>query len=247
MTRGCSAAALVVLLGGLVVILTACATPDTARAVRAESRSPHGVPAGTASSGDGRRPGVFPSTPVEPPTDIDRPDGRSPTPDDELTAAELDALVRLEASAAAAPGRCSPGDVRLALSGIDAALGHRYSRIVATNVTHQSCTLVGWPGLGFRGGWGSAFPMIAERSTPRVGQANPQSADASRPVTLAPGGRAAAELEWTGALAGAQQEHVSLIAVQLSAAGPAAALPVAADHVDIGEDTTVRISWWRPA
>jgi hypothetical protein len=73
-------------------------------------------------------------------------------------------------------------------------------------------------------------------------------ADSEAAVTLTVGGRAVAEFEWTGALAGTRDEHVSLIAVQLAADEfPTALLVDPADHVDIGPETTVRVGPWGPA
>lgn len=193
------------------------------------------------------RPGVFPSTRVEPPTDADRPDGPPPTPDAELTSAELAALIRIGASAPPVAGRYSPDELRLSIGGIDAAAGHRYSQVVATNSGRTPCTLIGWPGLGFRGIWGTTFPVVAERTTGPSDRVDQIPADPTRPVALAAGGRAGADLEWTGALAGNRQERVSLIAVQLVAGGPAVKLPVpTANQLDLGAETTVRVGRWRP-
>ncbi len=234
----------------VLALSSGCAQPGAApaapRGPTVSTASSLSTPPTGHSSSDLWRSGVFPTTRVEPPTDADRPDGPTPTPDDELTVADLAGLVRLEASAPAAADRCAPQDVRLSLTGIDAAAGHRYARLIAANTSDRTCTLVGWPGLGFRGEWGAAFPVVAERSEVQVERVGvpPASPD----VALDPGDRAAAEFEWTGALAGARDEPVSLIAVQFAADGPAAGLAVLPEgHVDLGPDTTVRIGAWGPA
>jgi hypothetical protein len=127
----------------------------------------------------------------------DRPDGPPSTADGRLTAADLAALIRLPASAPKGDDSCTPDDLRLSLTDADHAAGHRYARLIATNTSQHTCSLVGFPGLGFRGGWGTAFPLVA---------------------------------------------------VQFVAGGPVGPLIVnSSDHVDLGQDTTVRIGPWGPA
>ncbi len=73
-------------------------------------------------------------------------------------------------------------------------------------------------------------------------------ADADIAVTLTASGSAAAELEWTGALAGAYDEPVSLIVVQFTIdTTPAVLFVDAADHVNLGPESTVRIRPWGSA
>lgn len=159
---------------------------------------------GALKRGEGIAAGGFPSTRVPPPTDADRPDGPPPTPDDRLPTSALQALLR---TAASGKGTCSAAQLRLRLGGIDAALGHRYTTIRATNSSSTACTLVGYPGLGFRGEWGTAFPVAAERSSIEltgIGDEKPNQA-----VRLAPGQTAVAPLGWTGSLAGAYDEKAS--------------------------------------
>ncbi|MGI8418106.1 MAG: DUF4232 domain-containing protein [Nakamurella sp.] len=244
--HGISAAAAL----GVVLVATGCAVPD-ARSSASAGTDSAGTETTTSSkystSGNGMRSGVFPTTRVEPPTAADRQDGPPATPDAALTAAELAALIRVTASAPPVAGRCSVGQLRLSLGIVDAAAGHRYSQVVATNTGRQSCTLTGWPGLGFRGSWGTAFPVIAARATTQIDWVDEIPADPRLPVTVAPGGRAGADLEWTGALAGNREERVSLIAVQLATGGPAMALPVpTANQSDLGAESTVQVGRWRP-
>lgn len=234
-------------LSAVALALTACASPDGAQEGSLRTASQPGSSTST-SPDDAMRPGVFPTTRVEPPTGAHRPNSPAVTPDDELTAAELAALVRLDASAGPAAGRCAPDDVHLSLRGFDGAGGHRYAQILATNVSGQPCTLTGWPGMGFRGEWGTDFPLVAERDKTPSDRVGAVPHDPAEPVTLAPDGRATADLEWTGARAGAAEEKVSLFAVQLVDGGPVAPLLIpAADHVDIGETTSVRVRQWVPA
>lgn len=132
------------------------------------------------------------------------------------------------------------------MGGLDAAAGHRYAQLIVTNLSDHACNVVGWPGLGFRGEWGTGFPVVAERTVNQVERVGVPAADPDVDVVLAPGGRAAAELEWTGALAGARDEKTSLIAVQFSVGGAAAGLAVSPARVDLGADTTVRVGAWGP-
>lgn len=206
------------------------------------------VPSVEATDSNGMRPGVAPSTRVEPPPGADRPEGPTPTPDDELTKRDLEGLINIPASAASTGNNCTSGQVRLSLAGSDAALGHRYARLIAENTSDRTCELIGWPGLGLRGEWGTAFATVAERSTIPVDLEGVPPAEVNTAVTIPAGGRAAVDFEWTGALGGNRDEHVSLIAVQLAAdESPGVLIVDAGDHVDIGPDTTVRVGTWRPA
>jgi hypothetical protein len=230
----------------VVVVASGCGGPGSTTATSPTTDQLAGSSEVTDSNG--MRSGVIPSSPVAPPSDADRPDGPSPTPDDKLTVNDLRALVRTPASAGSTVDSCSADEVSLALSGIDAAAGHRYAQLIATNTSSGICTLSGWPGLGLRGAWGSSFPIVVDRSSMQVDRVGLPGADPATAVTLASGGRAAAEFEWTGALAGTRDEPVSLIAVQLSADGdPAAFVVEQADRVDLGPETTVRVGPWGPA
>lgn len=224
------------------------ASSGSASSGSASSGSAQTSPALEATDSNGMRTGVMPTTRVEPPSDADRPDGPSPTPDAELSVEDLRRLISNPATGPSTAGSCTSDEVLLSLSDPDAAAGHRYAQLTATNISDRTCELVGWPGLGLRGEWGTALPVVAEHSTVQVDRAGVPPADSTTAVTLATGGRAVAEFEWTGALAGTRDEHVSLIAVQLASDGAPAALPVdPADNVDIGPETTVRVGPWGPA
>lgn len=184
--------------------------------------------------------GGFPSTRIPPPTDADRPDGPPPTPDARLPTSALRTLLR---TAASGNGTCSAAQLRLRLGGIDAALGHRYTTIRATNSSSTACTLVGYPGLGFRGEWGTAFPVAAERSSIEltgIGNEKPNQA-----LRLAPGQTAVAPLEWTGSLAGAYDEKASLLVVQPSEGAVPIRLLMLGDKPDLGEGSSVYVDHWK--
>lgn len=230
----------------IAVVLAGCARPGSVTAAASGSAQPsHSV---EVTDTNGMRPGVVPTTRVEPPADADRPDGPSPTPDGELTPDDLMGLIRTPATGRSTAGSCTPDDVRLSLTEPDAAAGHRYAQLTATNISGATCELVGWPGIGVRGEWGTPLPVVAEHSTIQVDRVGVPPADSDTAVALAVGGSAVAEFEWTGALAGTRDEHVSLIAVQLAAdAAPAVLIVDPIGHVDIGPDTTVRVGPWGPA
>lgn len=161
------------------------------------------------------------------------------TPDDELTDADLRALLRTRASESAS-GACGPGDVVVTLQGFDVALGHRFTAITVRNTSGRSCVVEGTPGIGVRGEWGRTF-------VPEVGPGTTD--DAAEPVVLAPGAKATSQLEWTGALAGAESEHASLVVVQLARGQVPVAVPARlagdppdAPPLDIGELTTLKLT-----
>ncbi|WP_162260258.1 DUF4232 domain-containing protein [Nocardioides sp. Root190] len=167
------------------------------------------------------------------------PDGAPPVSDADLDDAALTALLRTRASAAG-DGHCTPDQVVVSLEGLDSSLGHRYSRIVVHNTSAKECVVEGVPGIGLRGGWGSRFvPEVAHSDRDLNGA--PVS---SRPVRLAPGERAASDLEWTGELAGSESEPASLMVVQLAAGQVPAAFParVGPEVIDIGQFTTIRLT-----
>lgn len=212
---------------GTTLALSACGTDGTSR----------DAPSVTATSGAD-----------EPPPGFDEmPDGEI-TPDSALSPADLTALLRIPASDTATPESCLPNEVRVSIEGLDAAAGHRYARVVLTNVSSRTCTVSGFPGIGARGDWGNTFELAAEHRDPSASPVNPIV------VTLQPGTAGFANLEWTGELAGAESEKVSMLVLQLAQGQEAFGVPavgaVAADSgdlsgqavsLDIGILTTVRI------
>lgn len=175
------------------------------------------------------------------------PDGEI-TPDSALSPAEVTALLRISASDTATPDSCRPDEMSVSIEGLDAAAGHRYARVVLTNVSSRTCTVSGFPGIGGRGEWGNVFELAAEHRDPSASPATPTV------VTLQPGAAGFANLEWTGELAGAESEKISLLVLQLAQGQDAFGVPavgaVATDSgdlsgqempLDIGILTTVRI------
>ncbi|WP_408896957.1 DUF4232 domain-containing protein [Nocardioides sp. R1-1] len=174
-----------------------------------------------------------------PPGYDERPDGAAPPADDELGDAALTALLRTRSSVRA-DGHCTPEQVAVTLEGLDSSLGHRYSRIVVRNRSREACAVEGVPGIGLRGQWGSRFVPEVEHSD-RSLNGDPV---ASAPLRLAPGERAASDLEWTGDLAGAEAEPASLLVVQLASGQVPVAIParVGTEWLDFGQFTTLRLT-----
>ena len=171
------------------------------------------------------------------------------TPDAELTAADLAGMLRLPATAASTSTSCRPEAVTVSLMFSDAAMGHRYGVLTVVNDSSEACSVQGYPGIGARGGWGSTFQLAAEQRDPIAPSATQDE------VMLAPGGSAVANMEWTGELAGAQSEPISLLVVQLTTDGEVIGHPVSAEStgipepdtgIDIGMMTTVRVGPLQP-
>ncbi|WP_157674254.1 DUF4232 domain-containing protein [Agrococcus carbonis] len=142
------------------------------------------------------------------PPGFDSPPDSVAEPDASLTADELAALLRVPATGAVRPETCEPEDVEVVLSGYDVAAGSRFSTLRVTNAGGDPCALGGYPGIGARGEWGSTFLILAEQS--------PMDSGEPMPLVLEPGGSASAPIQWTGALAGAHDEHISMLVVQLA-------------------------------
>jgi hypothetical protein len=169
------------------------------------------------------------------------PDGAAPTPDVDLPDAALTALLRTRGSSVVGDESCGPAEVTARLSGVDAALGHRYTSLVVTNTSSRTCVVEGVPGVGARGKWGHRFALTVERGTSAPGPI--------RPVRLLPGGEAQALVEWTGDLAGHDSERASLLVVQLASGQvpvrlPAriAGVPANESDLDVGMFTTIRLA-----
>ena len=162
----------------------------------------------------------------------DEPGDAPTTPDAELTPVDLAAMLRLPATAASSPTSCSPEDVTVSLTFVDAAMGHRFGVLKVVNASFEECSVQGYPGIGARGGWGSTFQLAAEQRDPIDPGATQDE------VMLAPGGSAVANMEWTGELAGAASEPISLLVVQLTADGDPIAHPVLGESTDKGEPET---------
>lgn len=172
------------------------------------------------------------------------PDGAPPAPAQELSDDALLRLLRTRASAAAGPRTCDPEAVEASLVGFDAALGHRYTSLRVRNISDDACELEGVPGIGARGAWGSAFKLTVQPA--------PASSAHRGPVTLDPGQQAVALVEWTGMLAGAEDERAATLVVQLAQGEVPVPVPArlqgapSGEPLDVGMMTTLRVSPFAP-
>jgi len=220
---------------GAALALSACQASDVDQPAETAVRSPTQPPltAGAPSESE-----------ISPGWD-EAPDGPAPTPDAELPDAALTALLRTRGSSTAGAESCGPADVAARLSGVDAALGHRYTSLVVRNTSSRTCVVEGVPGVGTRGDRGHRLMLTVERGTSASGSTGP--------VRLRPGGEAQALVEWTGDLAGHDAERASLFVVQLASGQvpvrlPAriADAPAGESVVDVGMFTTVRLGPFQP-
>lgn len=191
---------------------------------------------------------VLPTTRVELPRGAERPEGAPATPDANLTREQIAALLMSQASSPSTDNSCTAADLRLSLDSPDGAAGHHFARLLAANISGRTCAVQGWPGMGIRGGWGTAFTTVVGHNPPDPNPIGVPPADPAIPVTVPAGGHAAATLEWTGSLGGAYDELASLFVVQLADGQYPVILELTeADSVDIGPETTVRIGPWGQA
>ena len=236
----------VVLASAVMLALTACdAAPDPQPTATASPEP--------TSTGDAEPTAVPEPHETDLPPGLDQRPDTETTPDAALTGTERSALLRVPATAAAVPDACTPDGTSIELWGFDVAAGSRFSSLRVTNTGTAPCTLGGWPGIGGRGDCGNRLMLIVEQEQ--------RGADPS-PVLLAPGEAADAPIRWTGALAGAEQETISLLVVQLAQGQEAVGIaPVIAAEtmlggdggephdagLDIGMTTTVRVGAFAPA
>lgn len=174
-------------------------------------------------------------------------DGPAPTPAADLTPSQLREMLRLPATGPATATTCTDVDVHV--TELDVAMGHRFGTLVVENAGATDCELQGYPGLGARGAWGSTFVLALEQRDPLDPGSSVQPL-----VPLPPGGRAVANLEWTGALGGAESERAALLVVQLAVGTVPVTVALDPDGVrgdrdvivDLGTETTVRVGPFAP-
>ncbi|KAA1419766.1 DUF4232 domain-containing protein [Mumia zhuanghuii] len=146
-------------------------------------------------------------------------------------------VLRVRATQRPTTRSCGPEDVTLSLTPIEAALGHRYSRVSLRNVSAAPCTVEGYPGVGGRGESGDPLAFRAEQQQ-RTGEPTQVAV-----VSLRPAGEAYANVEWGGALAGAETERITGLALQL-ARGQRPVVAGTTESLDIGNGTRVRVGPW---
>lgn len=186
------------LLLGACLVVTGCATPDGGTSSAEPPFASAPAPAPTAA----------PPEEGDPPPGWDEPlDGDVPA-DADLDDDALLELLRTPAQAASSSEHCEPTEVAARLEGFDMWLGHRATWLTVRNTSDRTCVVEGVPGVGARGERGHGFALT-------VGSAATGTEEFG-PVTLAVGAEAQAMVEWTGALAGAEDERVSMLVFQLA-------------------------------
>jgi hypothetical protein len=166
-------AALIALAAGCVLAAAGCASPTTGTASGPPAAtSPAAGTSGTASASAAS---TLP-TPTTPPSSTTGPSATTSTP------------------ATPTGTRCHTPDLTGALSEMDAAAGHRYARLVLTNVSGRTCTVYGYGGLQLATASRQPLPTIQRR-------------DPTHPpklVRLAPGGKASTVLSWGAVPSGSE-------------------------------------------
>jgi hypothetical protein len=93
--------------------------------------------------------------------------------------------------------QCTAGDLSVRYHATDAAMSHRFGRIVLTNTSQHACLTGGYVGLSYVGhGDGTQVGAAARRD---------DSANQPRPLVLKPGGHARAQV--SEAVAGVYPRH----------------------------------------
>ncbi|WP_170219234.1 DUF4232 domain-containing protein [Nocardioides litoris] len=189
---------------------------------------------------------TWPDLPPTPePDPAEDPQDGPQVPDDRLDDRRLLALLRTRAASAATPETCGRVDLRAGLEGLDAASGHRFTSLVVRNVSSRTCAVEGRPGVGGRGLSGRTLRLHVSEGLDSSGHRGP--------VDLAPGEEAASLVEWTGELAGAETDRVSMLVFQvargqapLTVPGRIAGDPAEAEPIDIGPRSTVKVARFAP-
>ncbi|WP_110240283.1 DUF4232 domain-containing protein [Nocardioides gilvus] len=226
--------ALTAALTGAVLALSACGADESPAA---ESTPTVSEPPTTAGAPD--------ESELAPGWD-EAPDGPAPTADADLSDAALKKLLRTRSSAGNSADSCGPDDVTAQLSGIDVALGHRYTSLVVKNTSSRPCVVDAVAGVGARGEWGNRFTLTVQPGSSISGASGAS-------VRLAPGGEAGALMEWTGELAGHDAEKASMLVVQLApgqvpvrVAARLNDVPDEESALDIGMLTTIKLGPFEP-
>ncbi|KOV89730.1 DUF4232 domain-containing protein [Nocardia sp. NRRL S-836] len=117
--------------------------------------------------------------------------------------------------------RCAAASLKGAVEPTDAGAGNRYGKLVFTNAGSAPCTLSGYSGFQLQNGSG-AVPTKLER------KADP----GPKPVTLAPGAKAVANLHWGVVPAGGEP-----------VTGPCQPEPSKAAAIPPDETQPVNVQW----
>jgi hypothetical protein len=141
---------------------------------------------------------------------------------------------------------CDPADLRLELTGADAALGSRYLFLGATNTGAAPCALQGHPELAFR--------TLAEEPLAVAVTSSATPPDAPR-LVVPPGARAVAMLDWNAMPTANDPNLTYEVALAARDGAPATELPLTSlvvegagpqSYLDIVDGGEVAVTAWQP-
>ena len=184
------------------------------------------------SAGSLARAAAVSSVSEDPAPAVERPTAAASVPSSDPSDPPLPRNARPDRAFA---GRCKESAIRVTYQGMDAAAGGRYALIAAVNDGDEPCVLKGFPDVAFADLLGNNVRVKLSRGGGWDGQDA-----AAKPVRLAPGAVAHAELSWR-ADAGAYDREVNTILV----AGWAGAERTGyGGHFQVKNGTAVRTSPW---
>lgn len=187
---------------------------------------------GTTVGGDGADPGATdapPSYPAETATTTAPPVPPAPVSDPD-TAAPADG------------SPCQPSQLALESGFVDAALGYRETRVVATNTSDLPCTVDGLPDVRAVGDEGTPYTLV------RVdGIWTEPGLELPEEVLVAPGGHAEIRLGWRADDASADAEWTGALQLVLVPDGPAYGVAIDPEQwpLPMVDRQEVRTSGWR--
>lgn len=113
-----------------------------------------------------------------------------------IVAAAVGALAVVPASAGAATPRCHTADLSAKVGSVDPGAGQRNATLTLTNHSGHVCRTQGYVGLQLTTSGGGKVPTSTVRSGP-----------AAPPVTLRPGAKAVATMQWTVIATGSEPDN----------------------------------------
>lgn len=189
------------------------------------------------------------------------PDSDAPIPLAELDQEQVNSIIQVGARGENRSDYCAAKDLRFRLGSFDAAAGSRFSQLVVVNDSNSTCLLAPIPGIGILGSEGSRLKAEVTQ-TERDLNYEPVPLE---PLELAPKNTAWADLKWSGTLAGAETDHATALAIQVSPDADAALFIPPGENAgwhprltqgeaydwgedpffDMGSGTTLQISPWQ--
>ncbi|WP_284255554.1 DUF4232 domain-containing protein [Pseudolysinimonas kribbensis] len=132
------------------------------------------------------------------------------------------------------------GRTRARVHGGDAALGHRHFAIEIRNSSTATCTLDGYPAVGFRDARGRA---VAASVAPGRSFMDPDPG--ATPVTLAPDATALATIGWDAGAGSGDPTLARELVLRIDAGGRELSIPSGA--FDVVQGTSVTVQAWHAA